>query len=52
MGKKEKLRKEYSEKYRTGFDLDYWMSELVNITDAAYYPKPLKCMEPAKKKKM
>lgn len=52
MGKKTKLRKEYSSKYYRGFDLDYWMQELVNITDEAYYPKPLKCMEPEKKKKI
>lgn len=45
------MNKEKWRKYQNGFNLDLWMTLLVEESSRAFYPKPLKCMKPVKKKK-
>lgn len=37
--------------YQNGFDLDYWMTRLVDASSPDFYPPKLKCMSEDKKKK-
>lgn len=45
MSKKKKV------KFQNGFNLDVWISRLVEETGPFFYPKKLKCMTVKKKKK-
>lgn len=45
------MDKKQNKPYQNGFDLDYWMTRLVDASSPDFYPPKLKCMSEDKKKK-
>lgn len=42
-------KKKKDKRFQNGFDLDKWMSRLVEEAGTCFYPKKLKCMKEDKK---